>query len=409
MKAATETTTLELCGTEACPVVHDVARGAVFHPSCVEELRGRIPERFGPGPFLDNVHMDITNRCASACRHCYHSLAPGQGDDLSLARIVSILDDARRLGCARIALSGGEPMLHPEFLQILEAVKSRGLSLMALFTGGHPFQENLVGRVQKIFPNVLILVSLDDFNSDGSQLRGSAEAIDEAVARYIGMGFKVCVSSLMHRGWKCTAVEAYERMRLRHPWLWRWRVSVPRRIGRFGQGSDSFAMDPQEVRRQYSEMLRHYLGLFDTGAQPLPELQIGFAFQSQMIGQRVRLYRSKEKLCRYKHDTAVVNWQGHVGHCSMALSTGDRLGDLEHESLFDIWRTVGERPAMRNRPAEEVAECRDCDIRRYCNSGCRAVVPDGWDCVTYRFFAEECLPELVRRGTTFEDEKTQEE
>jgi MoaA/NifB/PqqE/SkfB family radical SAM enzyme len=67
--------------------------------------------------------LDLTYRCDFNCRHCWLRLAPGareRRDELSLAEIKAIADEARAMGCREWALSGGEPMLRPDFSEIFD-------------------------------------------------------------------------------------------------------------------------------------------------------------------------------------------------------------------------------------------------------------------------------------------------
>jgi len=62
--------------------------------------------------------LDLTYRCASDCRHCWLRLGPDAAEgaaELSFDEIRRVVDEARSLGCREWALSGGEPMLRPDF------------------------------------------------------------------------------------------------------------------------------------------------------------------------------------------------------------------------------------------------------------------------------------------------------
>jgi MoaA/NifB/PqqE/SkfB family radical SAM enzyme len=79
-------------------------------------------------------HLDLTYRCNNTCRHCWVWLAPNasqQADELSFDEIRSIADQARALGTRRWCISGGEPMLRPDFPEIFDTLtrKAAGYSL----------------------------------------------------------------------------------------------------------------------------------------------------------------------------------------------------------------------------------------------------------------------------------------
>lgn len=81
--------------------------------------------------------LDLTARCNLNCRHCYVNLPAGDraamGRELSLAEIADIADQAVALGALWCLVSGGEPLLRPDFADVYMTLKRKGL-LLSLFT-----------------------------------------------------------------------------------------------------------------------------------------------------------------------------------------------------------------------------------------------------------------------------------
>lgn len=75
--------------------------------------------------------IDLTYRCNNDCRHCWLVL-PGQSpapkQELSFKEIRMIADEARSLGCRRWSISGGEPMLRPDFPEIFDYLTRKAVS-----------------------------------------------------------------------------------------------------------------------------------------------------------------------------------------------------------------------------------------------------------------------------------------
>jgi MoaA/NifB/PqqE/SkfB family radical SAM enzyme len=74
--------------------------------------------------------IDLTYRCNNNCRHCWLWLPPGapQGrDELSFGELRRIVDEARQMGCQAWAISGGEPMLRPDFPEIFDYVTRKAV------------------------------------------------------------------------------------------------------------------------------------------------------------------------------------------------------------------------------------------------------------------------------------------
>ncbi len=73
--------------------------------------------------------LDITYRCNNNCRHCWLRVPDTLEEkekELSFEEIRRILEEARALGCRTWGLSGGEPMLRPDFTDIFRLITRRG-------------------------------------------------------------------------------------------------------------------------------------------------------------------------------------------------------------------------------------------------------------------------------------------
>jgi MoaA/NifB/PqqE/SkfB family radical SAM enzyme len=75
--------------------------------------------------------IDLTYRCNNKCRHCWLWLSPNDKvtkKELSFDEICGLVDEARKLGCQRWSISGGEPMLRPDFPQIFDYLTKKAVS-----------------------------------------------------------------------------------------------------------------------------------------------------------------------------------------------------------------------------------------------------------------------------------------
>ena len=72
------------------------------------------------------VVFHITDRCQLNCKHCLRD-PEIKSQDLSLDLICNVLDEAWQLyRCKHVGLTGGEPSLHPQFYEIIDAIVARG-------------------------------------------------------------------------------------------------------------------------------------------------------------------------------------------------------------------------------------------------------------------------------------------
>jgi len=83
-------------------------------------------------------HLDLTYRCNNTCRHCWLWLAqnaPEKSSELTFDEIRRIADEARAMGTREWHISGGEPMLRPDFSDIFDYL-TRKATTYGLNTNG---------------------------------------------------------------------------------------------------------------------------------------------------------------------------------------------------------------------------------------------------------------------------------
>lgn len=74
--------------------------------------------------------LDIIRGCNAACKFCYNQDHP---EKKNIGDILNELDTFCRLRHLQaVMVSGGEPLLHPDVLQVISTVKSRGLTAILL-------------------------------------------------------------------------------------------------------------------------------------------------------------------------------------------------------------------------------------------------------------------------------------
>jgi len=82
--------------------------------------------------------IDLTYRCNNNCRHCWLRIpvdAKEQKAELSPEEIRGIVKEAKAMGCRKWAISGGEPMLRPDFAEVFDYITSN-CSSYSLNTNG---------------------------------------------------------------------------------------------------------------------------------------------------------------------------------------------------------------------------------------------------------------------------------
>lgn len=153
---------------------------------CQESVRGLVVETdqalyeivFG------QIQIEITGRCNMRCQHC--RAANDLAQDMPLEQILKVVQFGRRYSpnYKELLLSGGEPLLHHQFGEVLTAVRERGADFVTLTTNGSVFgvqHLDLLAELQ--FKRFMLSVSLDSLvPEDHDSFRQSPGAYRKAVA-----------------------------------------------------------------------------------------------------------------------------------------------------------------------------------------------------------------------------------
>lgn len=114
---------------------------------------------------LSEISIEILQRCPNRCIYCSSHSNPQATHIISFEIIKNIIDDAKSFGCKTVCLSGGEPFLHPQILDIISYIAKQQL-ICYVYTSGiymkdevysslpNEYIEAIRGMVDKVIFNV---------------------------------------------------------------------------------------------------------------------------------------------------------------------------------------------------------------------------------------------------------------
>lgn len=102
-----------------------------------------------------SFNLEVTARCNFDCRHCYINVPPddttAKAAELTHSEILDIARQAVELGALWCVLTGGEPLLRPDFADIYLGLKRLGL-LVSVFSNAALVRPEHVALFQKYPP-----------------------------------------------------------------------------------------------------------------------------------------------------------------------------------------------------------------------------------------------------------------
>jgi SynChlorMet cassette radical SAM/SPASM protein ScmF len=113
-------------------------------------------------PPLRSIYFYLTEGCNLACRHCW--IAP-QFDESGIMPAIpveifqKVIDEAMPLGLTDVKLTGGEPLMHPRFAELLEIIRRKNLGV-TIETNGLLCTPEVAAEIARL-PQRFVSVSID--------------------------------------------------------------------------------------------------------------------------------------------------------------------------------------------------------------------------------------------------------
>jgi len=322
------------------------------------------------------VSWNLTYRCNLACEHCY--LDAGRSplvatenfadlSELGTDECYRIIDEivAFAPDCLTI-LTGGEPLLRRDILEIVRRAAERGLWVV-VGTNGVRISENVARRLADAGARGLSL-SLDALEPDRHdrfrRVRGAWQnTVDGAqILNTVGLPFIVQTTAGAHNLNELDAIADFAHGRLAAK-VWNLYFLVPTGRGQFV--SDITAADYDQVLASLYRIQRKYTGRMLVNAKCAPHYIKTVLEQGDV--DRIRTYSDGAGGCPAGTHYLGIRPNGDVTPCPYLPVFA---GSLRNASLKDLWNTSELFTRIRRR-ASLGGRCGECEMNAQCG-GCRA-------------------------------------
>ncbi len=115
------------------------------------------------------IFLVLTRRCNIHCIHCSNNSGKNIKETLDYQKIEGLLKQFYKMGIFEIGLTGGEPLCHPDFFEIVELIKTFGLPIY-LNTNGI-YGQDILERLSHSKVEV-IKISVDGLEKSNDKIRG---------------------------------------------------------------------------------------------------------------------------------------------------------------------------------------------------------------------------------------------
>jgi radical SAM protein with 4Fe4S-binding SPASM domain len=108
--------------------------------------------------------LELTYRCNLNCVHCYCKGSEDRDRELDTRNWKKILAELQREGCITLCLSGGEPLIRDDFLELYSYAKAQGF-IIEIFSNGLGFNRDIIDYLVKA-PPYSIEITLNGISQD---------------------------------------------------------------------------------------------------------------------------------------------------------------------------------------------------------------------------------------------------
>jgi len=147
--------------------------------------------------------LELTLRCNLNCAHCYCRLPINDEQalrkELSYDEICVLLDEAAEEGCMWLLITGGEPLIRPDFLDIYTYAKKKGF-LITLFTNGTLITDKLADHLREYTPyrvEMTLYGVTDETHNQVTRTSGSFQRSLRGMHRLLERGIPLVLKTMV--------------------------------------------------------------------------------------------------------------------------------------------------------------------------------------------------------------------
>lgn len=176
---------------------------SVDHRMFLSRLSAPNPEHYLPkikkSHMLNEFWIHLTNRCNLTCHHCLFSSSPVEKETLSLETILPLIEEAYALGTRLFVLSGGEPLVYPKIVSLLEYLFALSDTEVVILTNGILLEKLFTC---KDFPKKRLhfQISLDGlpYQHDALRGQGNFDKLENNLKWLVSEGYTFSLSLCLH-------------------------------------------------------------------------------------------------------------------------------------------------------------------------------------------------------------------
>ena len=242
--------------------------------------------RYYANPYYQSVEWSITGACNSKCKHCFMSGRYGRYGNIPTDKCLEICRQLGECGIKEVTLTGGEPLLRYDFLQIVDGLTANHVHLSAILTNGTILKEELLKGLSERGLSPIFQLSYDGVGHHDWMrgVEGAEAKVLQAVDLLKKYGFYVSITMCLNRRNQYTIFDTLQ-VCLRHG-VDNFRVFQTRAEGEFLNYPEEF-LPYEEVLQRFAECIPQ----IQSAKVPIP-VQLGNVLE---LGPKGKNYKTPYK------------------------------------------------------------------------------------------------------------------
>lgn len=323
---------------------------------------GKLPELEQKTPPIDLVNMRITNSCNFSCKHCFPNSSIQNKSDLTYEEIIDIITELAKYKVLHLTLTGGEPFLNKNLLDIVEYANSKGI-IVSVCTNTSLVKDEDISRLSKCALGA-VEVSMDGASAethDSCRGKGKYDKLIPQIHKLVDAKVPVCLNTVISR----FNFHEYKKIIEKANEL-KVKVLCIDTIRKIGRASTNW----QDIGLTYEEKLEfntYYRSLFPKHGDVILGAHI-FALIYKDIIEDEHL----NKACGSCLSTLIILANGDMTSCWRLYEINEIAGNIRENSLDYIWNNSELLKKIRSLEISSVEKCKDCAENILCDGSCRA-------------------------------------
>lgn len=379
-----------------------------------EVKKHKISINLGPKePWLKEVHIDTTNNCNLRCKHCFWGSNLKNEENIPKEKWFSFFKDIKKLGVAKVVLSGGETFTNSDLLDLVKCCVKNEIMLASIFTNGTIYDDNAKKIIKYLTDKKLTTVfyiSLDGCSSEQHDfIRGNGN-FDKTIffikellkyKKEHKSNYQIMINSLIHKQNYKHLVEWYDF--LDKLGVYGWRFTTGRVTGFFKQNADKIQVTSRECFDGYKELINHLLEKYNKNEKILYLNIENFFTTRALVNKKMYIFDENLTICDYKSNACSVDPKGNVQFCTGWQNI--KYGNVFEKNIEKIWYSK-ELQSLKQMKIKDIKDCQGCKHLKYCGGGCRLeceniYAKDTAICENFDLFEDEMIPILKKNGIEF--------